>query len=148
MTGYGRKVVVQSDFETGVGAVGQALREEGFQVVARVDLRDHFWRHANTAFGPYVLIHAWSPDMALAALRLNADVGSCLATTFAVYKETDTTTVVLMRDPFSPMADESAWRMGTPDLASAADGERERAARVLDRLRSPAKAGGCLDACA
>jgi len=134
MTRYGRKVVVQSDFETGLGAVCQALREEGFQVVARVDLRDHFWRHANTAFGPYVLIHAWSPDMALAALRLNADVGSCLTTTFAVYKETETTTVVLMRDPFSPMADEPAWRTGAPDLAAAADSERERAARVLARL--------------
>ena len=103
-------------------------------MVARVDLRDHFWRHANKAFGPYVLIHAWSPDMALAALRLNADAGSCLASTFAVYKATDTTTVVLMRGSFSPMADEPAWRTGAPDLAAAADSERERAARVLARL--------------
>ena len=135
MTRYGRKVVVHSDFETALGAVCQALREEGFQVVARIDLRDHFWRHAGKAFGPYVLMHAWSPELALAALRLNEDVSTCLATTFAVYKETDRTSVVLMRDPFSPMIEEPAWRMGAPDLAAAADGERERATRVLDRLR-------------
>jgi uncharacterized protein (DUF302 family) len=45
MTTYSRRLVIEADFETAVGDVSRALREQGLQVVARIDVRDHFWRH-------------------------------------------------------------------------------------------------------
>ena len=138
MSEFGRKVVVDADFETALGFVCQALRKEGLQVVARIDLRDHFWRHTGHTFGPYVLMHAWSPELALDALRQHGDVGTCVATAFAVYRQSDRQSVVVVKDPFWPMAEQAGWQSRAPELAAVADRERERVTRVLAQLQSPA----------
>src|SRR5574342_1276655 len=44
MNDYGRRIVIDMDFEAAVGAVSRAIREEGLQTLARIDVRDHFWR--------------------------------------------------------------------------------------------------------
>ena len=48
----------------------------------------------------------------------------------------DGETVVVATAPIALLADEGAWREHVPALAAVADRERERIARVLDRLRS------------
>jgi hypothetical protein len=44
MNAYGQYVVIDSGFETVLGDVSRAIREEGLQTIARIDVRDHFWR--------------------------------------------------------------------------------------------------------
>lgn len=135
MNDYGRRIVVDLGFDAVVGEASRAIREEGLQMIARIDVRDHFWRDLGHDFRHYFLIEAWSPELALEALRHNLDVGTILPTTFAIYELADGETAVVMSEPLSRMAAEPDWRRDTPALAAIADRESARAARVLVRLQ-------------
>jgi uncharacterized protein (DUF302 family) len=134
MGDYRRRLVIDADFETTVGGVCRAIREEGLQVLARTDVREHFWRHLSREFRQYALIEAWSPDSAFDALQHDLDVSTVLPTRFAIYELADGETVVVATAPMAPLADEVAWREQAPALAAVADQEREHIARVLERL--------------
>jgi uncharacterized protein (DUF302 family) len=124
MKDYERRIVVDSGFETVLGDASRAIREEGLQTIARIDVRDHFWRDIGHDFRRYFLIAAWSPDLALEALRSDLDVAASLPTTFAIYELADGETAVVAK---------------LPELETVAARESERVARVLDRLqRRPA----------
>jgi uncharacterized protein (DUF302 family) len=135
MSDYGRRIVVDLDFETAVCDVSRAIRDEGLQTLARIDVRDRFWRDLAHDFRQYVLIEAWSPDLALEALRANLDLGTLLPTAFAVYALTDGETAVVVKEPLAPAADEPEWRRRFPELAAIADQESARAGRVLEAMR-------------
>jgi len=136
MMTYNRRIVLDSDFETAVGDLSRALRDEGMQIVARVDVRDHFWRNGHD-FRRYLLLEAWSPDLAFDALRQTLDAGPMLTTTLAVYELGDGETVVSTRESLAPFADDTAWRQDAPALAIVADLERERIGRVMGRVLKP-----------
>jgi uncharacterized protein (DUF302 family) len=135
MSDYGRRLVIDADFETTVGAVCRAIRDEGLQVLARTDVREHFWRHLSRDFRHYALIDAWSPDLALEALQQDLAVGAILPTRFAVYELADGETAVVATEAMAPSADEGAWHERVPALGAIADRERECVARVLDCLQ-------------
>ena len=139
MTTFSRRIVVDSDFETAVGDLCRALRDEGMQTIARIDVREHFWRDGHD-FRRYMLLEAWSPDLAFEALRLTLDAGPLLTTTIAVYELADGEAVVATRDGLATVEDDPAWRNQDPGLVSLADFEHERIGRVLARLRGVAVA--------
>jgi uncharacterized protein (DUF302 family) len=134
MSDYGWRLVIDADFESTVGAVCRAIRDEGLQVLARTDVREHFWRHLSRDFRRYALIEAWSPDSAFDALQRDLDVSTVFPTRFAVYELADGGTAVAATAPMAPLADEVGWRAQAPTLAAVADREREHIARVLERL--------------
>jgi uncharacterized protein (DUF302 family) len=131
----GRRIVIDAGFEEAICDVSRAIREEGLQMMARIDIRDHFWRDLGHDFRHYFLIEAWSPELALEALCHNLDVATLLPTTFAIYELADGETAVVARPPLSSKADQDACRRDAPELADIADRERERVARVLARLQ-------------
>ncbi len=139
MTRCSRRLVVDSDFETTVGAVTRALRDEGLEMIARVDVRDDFWRNRQE-FRRYVLLDAWSPDLAFEALRLNLDAGPLLTTTIAVYELDNGQNVVATRESLAPIADDAVWRAQEPGFAAVADLERARLSRAFEHLRTHAAA--------
>ena len=132
---YGRRIVLDLGFEAVVGEVSRAIRREGLCIIGRLDVRDHFWRDLGRDFRQYFLIEAWSPELALEALRHNLDVGTLLPTTFAIYELADGETAVVAKEPLSPIATEPDWRVDVPAIAAIADRESERVARVLARLQ-------------
>jgi Domain of unknown function DUF302 len=111
------------------------MHAEGLQTLARVDIRDSFRRALGHNFRRYVLIEAWSPELAFEALRANLDVGTMLPTPFVVYELPDGETVITVNGPFSPLVGDSGWRRDAPTLAAIGDGERGRVAAVLARLQ-------------
>jgi uncharacterized protein (DUF302 family) len=123
MNDYGLRFVINTTFETTVGSVCRSIRDEGLQVLARTDVREHFWRHLSRRFRHYVLIEAWSPDLALETLRNNLDAGVILATTFAIYEVDESETAVLVKESLSELASRSEWRRENPALANIADTE-------------------------
>ena len=137
MTVHGRRIIVDSDFETFLGKTSRAIRDEGMQTIARVDVRDHLWRDLGHNFGCYFLITAWSPEVALAALRTSPDLGAFLPATFAIYELPERQIAVVVNEPLWPMGVDADWRRAHPGLAAIADRENERIVRVLDRLRAP-----------
>lgn len=134
MDDYGRRIVIDSGYEAVVGELSRAIREEGLQVVARIDVRDRFWRDLRHDFRRYVLIEAWSPELALEALRRHLEIGPILPTTFAVYELADGETALVAKQPFARVT-ESDWRQDDPALAAIANREVERVNRILARLR-------------
>jgi len=139
MNDHGRRIVVDLGFEAAAGATGRAIREEGFKALARVDVRDHFWRNLGHDFRQYFLIQAWSPDLAFEALKHDLDAGTVLATTFAVYELADGESAIVATPHFQSIAAEPEWRLNAPGLAAIADEEGARVARVLARVQQAAR---------
>jgi uncharacterized protein (DUF302 family) len=135
MSNYGERVVVNLGFEATLGETCRAIREEGLQVIARIDLRDHFWRVLGHNFRRYFLLETWSPELALEALGTSLEMGTIFPTTFAVCEHSDHETIVVAKESLAPAAAELEWRRDAPALAAIADHESERVARVLERLR-------------
>jgi len=135
MSDYGRRIVVDLGFAAAVDELNRAIRAEGLQVLMRIDVRDQFGRELGRDFRHYVVIEAWSPDLALEALRHNLDIATILPTTFATYELADGETAVVVKRPLAPIADEYQWRRDAPALAAIADRETDRVARALDRLQ-------------
>jgi uncharacterized protein (DUF302 family) len=132
MSDYGRRIVIDSEFRTAVGELSRAIRDEGLQEIARIDVREYFSRQPDRDFRRYVLMQAWSPNLALEALRHCPDAGTMLLTTFSVYELDDHETVVVVNEPMAPLAEDAGWREDEPMLAEL---ESERVARVFDRLQ-------------
>jgi uncharacterized protein (DUF302 family) len=135
MTDYGRRVVVDLPFDTAVGELNRAIREEGLQTIARINVRDHFWRDLGRDFRQYFLLEAWSPDLAFEVLRDALECGPIVPTTFVVYALADGECAVVANEPFELVAAQREWRLHAPALAALADRESERVARVLDRVQ-------------
>lgn len=136
MNDYGRRrIVVDSGFEAVVGELSRAINEEGLQMIARVDVRDRFWRDLARDFRRYLLIEAWSPELALDALSHDVEVETILPTTFVIYELADGETAIVAGDPLAPVAAVPGWRRNAPRLAAIADQESGRVARVLARLK-------------
>jgi uncharacterized protein (DUF302 family) len=135
MTDYGRRIVVDLEFETAIGEASRLIRQEGLKIIARVDIRDHFQRDLSHDFRRYLLIEAWSSTLAVDALRHNLDVGPILPITFAIYELADGETAVVAKEPLAPYASNAGWRRDFPELAAMADEEAERVARVLAALK-------------
>jgi uncharacterized protein (DUF302 family) len=134
MSDYGRRIVVDLEFETAVSDTSRLIRQEGLKIIARIDVRDHFWRDRSHDFRRYLLIDAWSSTLAVEALRHNLDVGPILPITFAIYELADGESVVVAKEPLVPYASNAAWRRDFPELAAMADEEAERVARVFAGL--------------
>jgi uncharacterized protein (DUF302 family) len=138
MNVYGQRIVINSGFETVLGEVSRAIREEGLQTIARIDVRDHFWRDLGHDFLRYFLIEAWSPELALEALRQDLGIGTILPGTLAIYELADGQTAVVVREPLSSLGEDPERLRAIPDLATIADMERARMTRIIARLRDVA----------
>jgi uncharacterized protein (DUF302 family) len=139
MQPYARRMVLDLKFEEALGLVNRTIRDEGLQAIARIDVREHFWRTLQHDFRQYVLIDAWSPELALEALRLDLDAGTAFHTTFAVYELADGETAVIVKYSPSSAPRDDRWRHDTDGLAALLDREHDRVSRVMQRLelRSP-----------
>ena len=136
---YGRRIVVDLEFEAAVGEVNRALREEGLCALAQIDVRNHFSRDPGHLFRQYLIIEAWSPDLAVKTLDRHLDAGLMLPTRIVLYELADGETAVLTSEPLSPLASHARWREDFPGLADIADAESERLARVLEGLQDSAR---------
>jgi uncharacterized protein (DUF302 family) len=135
MTDFGRRIVVDLDFETALGETARALRDEGLQTIARIDIRDHFRRDVAHDFRRYYVIDAWSPRLAFAALVHDLDSGIILPTRLAIYELADGETSIVAAEPLASMMSAPEWQRQSPELAMLAREESRRIARVLERLQ-------------
>ena len=142
MHDYGRRIVVDLGFEAALGELSRALREEGLQVLARIDVRNEFRRDlGRDDFRGYFLLDAWSPELALDALRHDRDVGPVFPASFAIYELSDSKTAVVAKGPLCPVSTDLEWRRGAPAIASLGDQESDRVSRALARLQEFARHG-------
>jgi uncharacterized protein (DUF302 family) len=135
MDACSRRIVVDLTFERALGEAVHAVCDEGLQVIARIDVRDHFRQSVRHDFRRYVLLHLWSPDFAFSALRHDLESGAILPTTLALFELPDGETAVVVNQRLAPISWNPPCRRNNRELAVMADHERERIARVLMRLQ-------------
>lgn len=133
MKGRRRRVVMELEFEAALGETCRAIREEGLQVNARIDVRDHFWRDLGQDFRRYVVLDTWSPELALEALQHDLDAGAVFHTMFAIYELGKATTAVVVMEPSSIVAVRGRHRDALP-LVLITERQSDRVTRVLERL--------------
>jgi len=131
---YGRRLVLDLPFHRGVALTADALHHGGFQIVARVNVRDELKRTLDHDFRHYVLFVACSPQTTLDVLMEDLGAGTALPITIAVYELADGETVVVAAEPFEALVNDAGWCRAHPGLAALAAAETERLARALDDL--------------
>jgi uncharacterized protein (DUF302 family) len=134
MSDYGIRIVVDKPVSAVVDILNAAIRAEGMESLAQIDVREQFARQLSHDFRRYVLVHAWSPAAAAEALRHSHDVATVLPAAIAVFELGDGETVVVANRPFAALEDDQQWRADSPVLAAIAERETQRLARVIDRI--------------
>jgi uncharacterized protein (DUF302 family) len=141
MNDFGRRLLLDAPFDVVLGETCRALREEGLQVIARVDVRDRLWRDLRHNFRPCMRLEAWAPEPALRAAEEDVDAVIALPSTVLVYEAADGRTAVLAEEPLAPMIADPEWRRERPVLRAIADDEAARIARVLGRVQHAVEHG-------
>jgi uncharacterized protein (DUF302 family) len=135
MSDYGRRLVVNLSFDRAIEETIHALRDEGFDVGSRIDVRDYCKVVLGHDFRRYVLVEALPARLMLRALMEDLDVGTILPASIAVYELADGETAVVAAEPFASVLEDQAWRESAPALAALADEESAAVARALARLQ-------------
>ena len=135
MDDYGRRVILDIPFELAVAETSQALRQEGFDVVSRFDVRDYLARTLHHECRRYVLLEVLSPELTLDALQHEPAIGAMLPITAAVYELPDGETAVVASPALAPVISDLAWRSERAGLADIADRAAEQLALAFDSLQ-------------
>jgi uncharacterized protein (DUF302 family) len=141
MADYGRRLIVDADFDRTLIETMRAVQLEGLDIITRFDLREHLQRHVHHECRRYVLLQVASPDLMLRALQTDIESGPFLPMTLGVYELADGETVVEATEPFAPVISDAGWRRAAPDLAALADRESAQLARALARMQAAAGKG-------
>ena len=131
---YGRRIVLDTSFEGGLTATTDALLRAGFQIAARVDVREELRRTLDHDCRRYTLLIVYAPETMLKILLLDLAAGPALPVTVAVYELVDGEVAVVIPPPFEALSNDRNWRKAQPALARCADDEAARLMEAADYL--------------
>ena len=125
------KVNLKSDFDTAHEAVVEALKQEGFGVLTRIDVRATMKEKLDVDFHPYVILGACNPPLAHRALSSDSDIGVMLPCNVTLEQSGDEVIVSLA----NPAAMLTAGSFGkNEELQAVAEEARTRILNVAARL--------------
>ncbi len=127
-TNYGFGVETRLPFDEAVQRVTDLLKEEGFGVLTKIDVRETLREKLGVDFRRYVILGACNPPMAHRALEADPNAGLLLPCNVIVYEREGGSTVAF-KDPIAMF--EQAGAAGLEPLAREA---RERLDRVKERI--------------
>jgi uncharacterized protein (DUF302 family) len=126
---YGsRRELPGVDYEDAIARVEQALGEEGFGVLTRIDVKATLKEKLDADFKRYIILGACNPRLAHRALSADDDIGLLLPCNVVV-AETETGSEVAYARPQAMLA-----MADLPELEPVAREAGERLARALERL--------------
>ena len=139
-TPYGFGVKVALDYDAAVQRTTELLKEEGFGVLTRIDVKQTLLEKLGVEFRRYVILGACNPPLAHRAFQAELNIGLLLPCNVAVYED-GAGSVVIFVDPAAAMG-----FVGNDVLAPIAEEARTRLLRVRDKLAGlpllPPAAGG------
>lgn len=124
----GHTVKLQTDYETALQKVTDALKAEGFGVLTEIDVKATLKKKLDVDFRPYKILGACNPPLAYRALTAAPEVGLLLPCNVTVAQADDGVEVSLV-DPISMLG-----FVAHPDLEPVAEEARQRLARVAQAL--------------
>jgi uncharacterized protein (DUF302 family) len=127
------EVVVDAPYAAVVDRVIEALQEEGFGVLTRIDVHDTFKAKLGVDFRPYSILGACNPPLAHKALSNRPDAGLMLPCNVIVEQEKEGTRVRIV-DPHAMM--QAGGLEGDPVMEEVGGEAASRLRRVADALAS------------
>ncbi|MFB6201297.1 MAG: DUF302 domain-containing protein [Halorhabdus sp.] len=99
MTAYTNRYRVDASFEETIDLVTEALGEEGFGVLADIDMQAAFETKLDEEFRQYRILGACNPAFAFDALEEEHELGALLPCNVVVYEDDEDGTGVSIVDP-------------------------------------------------
>jgi len=119
---------IRATFDDAVNRTIDALKGEGFGVLTEIDVEETLKKKLNTAFRPYRILGACSPDHAYKALLAEDKIGTLLPCNVIVY-EKEGKTVVGAFDPMTMVP-----LVGKKALQAIAADVKQRLEKVLANI--------------
>lgn len=116
-------------FERAIEMTEAALKEQGFGVISRIDMKDALKTKIGVDFRPYTILGACNPTLAHEALKLEDKVGTMLPCNVVVQAKGENSTEIAAIDPVASMQ-----AIDNPSLKQAAAEVQERLRRVISQL--------------
>lgn len=116
-------------FERAIEMTEAALKEQGFGVISRIDMKDALKTKIGVDFRPYTILGACNPTLAHEALKLEDKVGTMLPCNVVVQAKGEDLTEVAAIDPVASMQ-----AIDNPSLKQAAAEVQERLRKVISQL--------------
>ncbi|MGI9628692.1 MAG: DUF302 domain-containing protein [Longimicrobiales bacterium] len=131
---------VQSQLEAAVAGrreqvverVTDALKEEGFGVLTRIDIDHAFDEKLGVEFRPYTILGACNPGLAHKVLSARPDAGLLLPCNVVVDEEQEGQSLVRILDPLTMFS--SSGYQDDAAFSELANEARDRLVRVADQL--------------
>ena len=120
-------------FGEAIELVETALKNEGFGIISRIDMKETLKAKIGVAFRPYTILGACNPQLAYDALRLEDKVGTMLPCNVVVQALGPDETEIAAIDPVASMQ-----AINNPELVKAAGEVRARLESVVRSLQATA----------
>lgn len=132
MSGMAYEVTIDAPYAEALPRVIEALKEEGFGVLTRIDVHDAFKEKLGVEFRNYSILGACNPPLAHKALSNRPDAGLMLPCNVIV-EENDDGTLVRIVDPAAMM--QAGGFAGDPVLQEVGGEAEKRLRRVAEALK-------------
>jgi uncharacterized protein (DUF302 family) len=116
-------------FERAIEMTEAELKEQGFGVISRIDMKDALKTKIGVDFRPYTILGACNPTLAHEALKLEDKVGTMLPCNVVVQAKGEDSTEVAAINPVASMQ-----AIDNPALKQAAAEVQERLRKVIGQL--------------
>jgi uncharacterized protein (DUF302 family) len=103
-TDLAMEVQLDSSYEEALEQVTNALKEQGFGILTRIDVKDTLKEKLDVDFRPYSILGACNPRLANRALSARGEVGLLLPCNVTVEEADDGGVIVRIADPGAMMA--------------------------------------------
>ena len=133
MTGMAYDVSLSTPYDESLERVINALKEEGFGVLTRIDVHDTFKEKLGVEFRKYVILGACNPPLAHKALSARPDAGLMLPCNVVV-EEVDGGTLVRIVNAAAMM--QAGGLDGDPVLKEVGGEAEARLKRVAEAIKS------------
>lgn len=102
-TTLGLNITLQTDFDSAIEQVTNALKKEGFGVLTEIDVKETLKQKLNVDFRPYKILGACNPALAHRALSQTPEAGLLLPCNVTVTQVNESHVQVSIVDPLAMM---------------------------------------------
>ena len=134
MSGMAYEVTINAPYAEALPRVIEALKEEGFGVLTRIDVHDAFKEKLGVEFRNYSILGACNPPLAHKALSNRPDAGLMLPCNVIVESLDSGGTLVRIVDPKAMM--KAGGLAGDPAIEEVGGEAHARLQRVAEALRA------------